>query len=125
VLSIAAFGPGVQVMGAGRDGGRDLYHRGSLIWQRSEDGLAEVWDGYTVMPVKHMATPATRHQENLAWLWGQIRPELQARGRSTRDPGLPAHHHQRPADTVSPGRRPRCLARQHRPLPAQPRGRYS
>ncbi|MEV6850595.1 hypothetical protein [Actinoplanes sp. NPDC051411] len=78
VVSLAAFGPGVQVMGAGRDGGRDLYHRGPLIWHRSEDGPGEVWDGYTVLSVKHKGTPSLRHQENLTWLWGQIRPELQA-----------------------------------------------
>jgi hypothetical protein len=44
-LAVAHFGPGVQVMGAWRDGGRDLYFRGSLIWQMSKDMPADVWDG--------------------------------------------------------------------------------
>lgn len=63
-------------MGAGRDGGRDLYHRGSLIWKPTEDQPAEVWEGYTVLQVKHRATPSANHQENAAWLWGQVRGEL-------------------------------------------------
>lgn len=77
-LTIASFGPGVQVMGAGRDGGRDFYHRGSLVWKPSDDQLGEVWDGYTVFQVKHMASPSRDHQENLSWLWGQVRGELEA-----------------------------------------------
>jgi len=77
-LAVASFGPGVQVMGAGRDGGRDLYHRGSLIWKPIEDQPGEVWDGYTVLQVKHMAAPSSNHQENLAWLWSQVREELNA-----------------------------------------------
>ena len=59
-LAVAAFGPGVQVMGAGRDGGRDLYHRGSLIWHRSKDAPGEVWDGYTVIQVKHKSELSAR-----------------------------------------------------------------
>ncbi|MEV0427860.1 hypothetical protein [Micromonospora sp. NPDC050495] len=77
-LAVASFGPGVQVMGAGRDGGRDLYHRGSLIWKPVDDQPGEVWDGYTVLQVKHMATPSSNHQENASWLWGQVRKELEA-----------------------------------------------
>jgi hypothetical protein len=52
-LAVASFGPAVQVMGAGRDGGRDLYHRSSLIWKPFADQPGEVWDGYTVLQVKH------------------------------------------------------------------------
>ena len=77
-LAVASFGPGVQVMGAGRDGGRDLYYRGSLIWKPIEDQPGEVWEGYTVLQVKHMAAPSSKHQENAAWLWGQVRGELDA-----------------------------------------------
>src|SRR5205823_3676762 len=47
-----------------------------LIWQPSKDQPGEVWDGYTVLQVKHMATPSSRHPENLAWLWSQVREEL-------------------------------------------------
>jgi len=77
-LAVAHFGPGVRVMGAGRDGGRDLYHRGQLIWQMNKDLPGEVWDGYTVLQVKQMATPSSQHQENASWLWGQVRKELEA-----------------------------------------------
>ncbi|MFI7591804.1 NACHT domain-containing protein [Micromonospora sp. NPDC049359] len=77
-LAVASFGPGVQVMGAGRDGGRDLYHRGSLIWKPTQDQTGEVWEGYTVLQVKHKAALSANHQENAAWLWGQVREELKA-----------------------------------------------
>lgn len=82
-LAVAEFGAGVQVMGDGRDGGRDMYHRGPLVWNRQQDLRGEVWDGYTVMQVKHMATPSHRHEDNVAWLWQQIREELD----SWADPG--------------------------------------
>ncbi len=64
-------------MGAGRDGGRDLYFRGPLVWQRS-DGTTpgEVWDGYTVFQVKHKAVLAARPSDNASWLWTQVRREL-------------------------------------------------
>ncbi|MBQ1010295.1 hypothetical protein KBX53_04925 [Micromonospora sp. M51] len=75
-LAVASFGPGVQVMGSGRDGGRDLYHRGPLIWKPMEDQPAEVWEGYTVLQVKHRATSSASHKENAVWLWGQVRGEL-------------------------------------------------
>jgi hypothetical protein len=65
-------------MGAGRDGGRDLYYRGSLIWKPIEDQPGEVWEGYTVLQAKHMGAPSSKHQENAAWLWGQFRGELDA-----------------------------------------------
>jgi hypothetical protein len=77
-LAVAHFGPGVQVMGAGRDGGRDLYYRGQLVWQMNKDLPGEVWDGYTVLQVKHMASPSSQHPENAAWLWTQVRKELDA-----------------------------------------------
>lgn len=75
-LAIASFGPGVQVMGAGRDGGRDMYYRGPLVWKSAEDQPGEVWEGYTVFQVKHKTAPSTSHQENVLWLWGQVRREL-------------------------------------------------
>lgn len=87
-LAVRVFGAGVQVMGAGRDGGRDLYHTGPLIWNQvgSQDG--EVWDGYTVFPVKHKKRLSSRPEQNAQWLWGQIRAELEewASPASGRDP---------------------------------------
>lgn len=75
-LAVATFGAGVQVMGAGRDGGRDLYYRGPLVWKREGDVSGEVWDGYTVLQVKHKAVLAARPADNAAWLWAQVRAEL-------------------------------------------------
>ncbi len=74
-LCVRCFGAGVQVMGSGRDGGRDMYYRGSLIWTKSEDQPAEAWDGYTVFQVKHKATLG-RADEDVAWLWAQFKAEL-------------------------------------------------
>jgi hypothetical protein len=77
-LAVAEFGSGVQVMGAGRDGGRDMIHEGRLIFDPQRNPRGEVWDGYTVMQVKHMADPSQNHQENVTWLWKQVREELDA-----------------------------------------------
>jgi hypothetical protein len=43
-----------------------------------KDLPGEVWDGYTVLQVKHMAAPSSQHPENAAWLWNQVRKELEA-----------------------------------------------
>ena len=75
-LAMTVFGAGVQAMGPGRDGGRDLYHKGPLIWAGSADGPGEVWDGYTVMQIKHKKRLSDRPAENASWLWQQIRQEL-------------------------------------------------
>ncbi|MFD2414796.1 NACHT domain-containing protein [Amycolatopsis pigmentata] len=75
-LVLESFGVGVQVMGAGRDGGRDLYHDGPLVWKATEDGTGEVWEGYTVFQVKHKARLSSRPEDDASWLWGQIRKEL-------------------------------------------------
>lgn len=72
-LTIATFGPGIQAMGPGRDGGRDMYFKGDLRWV---DG--ESWAGYTVFQVKHKSTLADKPDANVSWLWGQIREELDA-----------------------------------------------
>jgi hypothetical protein len=62
-LAVAVFGPAVEVMGAGRDGGRDMYIDGPLIWdeqtigvrdendgsgEAERQGQSETWSGYTV-----------------------------------------------------------------------------
>ncbi len=75
-LVVQSFGAGIQVMGSGRDGGRDLYHKGPLVLKETDDGPGEVWDGYTVFQVKHKARLSSRPDENASWLWGQIRSEL-------------------------------------------------
>ena len=93
-LSVAVFGPMVQVMGAGRDGGRDMYFDGSLMWSdyqpgdqtgdsddvdpQSEAGTSvETWSGYTVFQVKHKKELAAQPQDNAAWLWTEVRRELE------------------------------------------------
>lgn len=88
-LLVASFGPGVEVMGAGRDGGRDLYLEGPLTWVDSPDGSStQQWDGYTVFQVKHKRDLSEDHQVNATWLWGQIRDELDtwANPESNRNP---------------------------------------
>ncbi|MFI0409192.1 hypothetical protein [Actinomadura sp. 3N508] len=77
-LSVQIFGSGVQVMGAGRDGGRDLYCKAPVIWHKTEDRTGEVWEGYTVFQVKHKRDLAPRPADNASWLWGQVREELEA-----------------------------------------------
>ncbi|MEU0571277.1 hypothetical protein ABZ297_38595 [Nonomuraea sp. NPDC005983] len=77
-LAMQTFGAGVQVMGAGRDGGRDLYFKGPLVWQPAEGQSSEVWDGYTVFQVKHKDQLAARPQDDTSWLWGHVRKELDA-----------------------------------------------
>lgn len=74
-LTVATFGAHVQVMGGGRDGGRDMYYKGRLAW--TNDGQpGEVWDGYTVFQVKHKSELASRPSTDAEWLWGQVREEL-------------------------------------------------
>ncbi|ASR36583.1 hypothetical protein BAY61_18030 [Prauserella marina] len=75
-LCIASFGPGIQVMGSGRDGGRDLYYQGRLVWKGNDGQLNEEWDGYTVFQVKHKQSLEVRPEDNARWLQGQIRSEL-------------------------------------------------
>ena len=79
-LAGACFGPGVQAMGSGRDGGRDLYHVGPLSWPPGSRGQSdqpgEMWDGYTVFQVKHKERLDALPQDNARWLQGEIRKEL-------------------------------------------------
>lgn len=75
-LVVATFGAGVQVMGAGRDGGRDMYYRGQLVWAKTAEQPGEVWDGYTVFQVKQKAELASRPNDNATWLWERVRAEL-------------------------------------------------
>jgi hypothetical protein len=63
-LAVATFGAGVQVMGAGRDGGRDMYYKGPLVWAKTDEQVGEVWDGYTVLQAKHKAELASRPGDN-------------------------------------------------------------
>jgi hypothetical protein len=76
-LAIAALGAGVQAMGPGSDGGRDMYHRGPLHWGAPGDsGSGDVWNGLTVFQVKQKARVSDRAADNASWLWGQLRDEL-------------------------------------------------
>lgn len=90
-LAVAEFGSGVRVMGAGRDGGRDLYHRGSMIWHRSKDAPGEVWDGYTVIQVKHKRELSSRPLDDAVWLWSQIREELKDWSNATDRADVPGY----------------------------------
>jgi hypothetical protein len=75
-LAVATFRAGVQVMDAGRDGGRDMYYKGPLVWAKTDEQVGEVWDGHTVFQAKHKAELASRPDDNATWLWGQLCDEL-------------------------------------------------
>jgi len=78
-LAIAAFGPAVQLMGAGPDGGRDLYVDGTLRWKAVEgDASTESWDGRTVFQVKRKDRISPRPDDDAGWLWAEIKKELDA-----------------------------------------------
>ena len=77
-LLTAAFGVGIEVMGSGTDGGRDLYVDGPLTWVDDPTGSdgGQQWNGYTVFQIKHKETISSDHQANASWFWGEIRREL-------------------------------------------------
>ena len=73
-LASAVFGPGVEVYGSGRDGGREGTFEGRIEWSSSG---GSTWDGYTVIQAKqreHLARPA----DGLKWLRSQVRHEFNA-----------------------------------------------
>lgn len=72
-LAVATFGPALTVMGRGRDGGRDFYYKGPLQW-----GAAEQWVGYTVFQVKHKERLSADPAHDTAWIWAEVRKELDA-----------------------------------------------
>lgn len=76
-LAMAQFGPHIQVLGPGRDGGRDMYTNSAVIWSAADGVPDEVWQGYTVFQVKHKAKLEADQRRNAEWLWGRIREELQ------------------------------------------------
>ena len=75
-LAIKILGVDVQVMGSGRDGGRDLYTTQPVNGFVGD--AAGRWQGYTVVQVKHKQTLAAKPQDNARWLWNRIRDELDA-----------------------------------------------
>ncbi|SPX82469.1 NACHT domain-containing protein [Mycobacteroides abscessus] len=77
-LAISEFGPQIQVMGPGSDGGRDMYSRAPVLWKRAAEQHGEIWDGYTVFQVKHKDRLASEPTRDAAWLWTQIRKELES-----------------------------------------------
>jgi hypothetical protein len=77
-LAIAQFGPQVQALGPGRDGGRDMYCRSPMIWKGSEGVTGEVWDGYTVFQVKQKQRIDSEPRRNAEWLWAEIKGELES-----------------------------------------------
>ena len=75
-LAVAVCGRHVQVLGSGRDGGRDMFCKGTILWSASDDAKAEVWDGYTVFQVKHKERLAAQPSANMSWLWKHVKAEL-------------------------------------------------
>ncbi|QVI20917.1 hypothetical protein KHQ06_33365 [Nocardia tengchongensis] len=87
-LAVAEFGPQIQDMGPGADGGRDMICQGALLWKGSDDEPAETWNGYTVFQAKHKLRIASKQTDNATWLWNELRDELEqwADPESGRDP---------------------------------------
>jgi hypothetical protein len=65
-LAVAHFGPGVQFMGAGRDGGRDLYYRGQL-----KDASRDI-DGEAASRRKARLQRLTRIKKVRVWDGNQV-----------------------------------------------------
>ncbi|MGH8546031.1 MAG: NACHT domain-containing protein, partial [Gammaproteobacteria bacterium] len=74
-LASAIFGPGVEVYGSGRDGGREATFKGCIDWSNSG---GPTWDGYTVIQAKQREHVVPHTADNLEWLKGQVRNELNA-----------------------------------------------
>ena len=71
-------GPGLQIYGAGPDGGREATFDARIDWARSGDEEAE-WNGYTVIQAKHCEHPTNDDpSRNLSWLKSQLRDEIDA-----------------------------------------------
>lgn len=83
-LAVAAFGTGLTVMGRGRDGGRDFYYKGPLQW-----GAAEQWAGYTVFQVKQKERLSADPADDTAWMWDEVRKELNAWCKADKNPRKP------------------------------------
>ncbi|MFC0843570.1 NACHT domain-containing protein [Streptomyces noboritoensis] len=72
-------GPGVQVFGDGRDGGREATFEGTINWSKTSAGDAgslDSWSGYTVLQAKFHVKPGPAPRDNATWLQGQIRDEI-------------------------------------------------
>lgn len=89
-LLAAVFGPVLQPMGPGKDGGRDLYTRDRLSWQGGQDNASFSWTGYSVVQVKQKERLERPHQD-AAWLNGEIRAELDAWNDDTSRGAVPDH----------------------------------
>ncbi|MGH3376352.1 MAG: NACHT domain-containing protein [Actinoallomurus sp.] len=72
-LALAVLGPGVQVFGDGRDGGREATFEGRYPHPSHEPG--QVWNGYGVLQAKfHQVREEVGQNET--WLVGQLKDEL-------------------------------------------------
>ena len=74
-LFAAVFGPVLEPMGPGSDGGRDLFTRDALRWGGSEHFPAFDWHGYSVVQVKQKERLEKPYQD-ANWLIAEIRSEL-------------------------------------------------
>jgi len=76
-LAVRVIGPQVISLGQGRDGGRDMECHGTIVWSPDATLPGEIWEGHTVLQVKHRESTRTPRQD-VTWLWDQIRDELEA-----------------------------------------------
>jgi hypothetical protein len=71
-LAVCALGPGIEVFGAGPDGGREASFDGRLRYP----SLDEPWDGYGVLQAKFKETVGTN--QDTSWFLGRVRAEMDA-----------------------------------------------
>ncbi|AFR51419.1 NACHT domain-containing protein [Gordonia sp. KTR9] len=71
-LALANLGPGVQIFGAGPDGGREATFNGKV----QMEGKAE-WNGYGVIQAKYKERLETTHADQ-KWFFQQVTTELQS-----------------------------------------------
>lgn len=69
-LALRVFGAHLHPLGRGRDRGRDMVTAQPVRWSDTV-----LWTGTTVFQMKHKAT-LTAPSPDVAWLWGEIRKEL-------------------------------------------------
>ena len=72
-------GPGVEVFGDGRDGGREATFEGTISWSNTSSGghaSLDHWSGFTVLQAKFHVKPGPTPADNAVWLQGQIRMEI-------------------------------------------------
>lgn len=75
-ICLRAFGASVEFFGRGADGGREATFNGTIRWSATADRGTDEWVGYTVLQAKFREEPSSKPNENAAWLWGELKKEI-------------------------------------------------